>query len=153
MDKMVKRRQKMANKDKQKMEHEDVKLNTRMVLIGLWTALMLLYIYCDIFTFFRPNHINEIIAGFMGPFLVNQISLMVASLLMAMPALMIIANLFIKMVTIKWINIIGGILYTLVNIGNMVGEKWAYYIIYGVIELLITLMIIIKSIKWPKKTQ
>ncbi|GHU25545.1 hypothetical protein FACS1894172_17850 [Spirochaetia bacterium] len=141
----------MDNKNKQKTEYDDAKLNTRMLLIGLWTALMLLYIYCDIFTFFRPNHINEIIDGFMGPFPVNQISLMVAGILMALPALMIIANLFIKMVKIKWINIIGGILYTLVNIGNMVGEKWAYYIIYGIIELVITVLIIIKSIKWPKK--
>ncbi|GHV96547.1 hypothetical protein AGMMS50293_28670 [Spirochaetia bacterium] len=141
----------MDNKNKQKTEYDDVKLNTRTVLIGLWTALMLLYIYCDIFTFFRPNHINEIIDGFMGPFPVNQISLMVAGILMALPALMIIANLFIKMVKIKWINIIGGILFTLVNIGNMVGEKWAYYIIYGIIELIITVLIIIKSIKWPKK--
>ena len=139
----------MANK--QKMEYDDIKSNTRMVLIGLWTALMLLYIYCDIFTFFRPNHINEIIDGFMGPFPVNQIYLMVAGVLMAIHALMVVSNLFIKMVTIKWINIIGGIVYTLVNIGNMVGETWAYYIIYGVIELIITVLIIIKSIKWPRK--
>ncbi|GHT28317.1 hypothetical protein AGMMS49574_02370 [Bacteroidia bacterium] len=141
----------MDNKNKQKTEYDDVKLNTRTILIGLWTALMLLYIYCDIFTFFRPNHIKEVMDGFMGPFPVNQISLMVAGILMALPALMIMANLFIKMIIIKWINIIGGILFTLVNIGNMVGEKWAYYIIYGVIELIITVLIIIKSIKWPKK--
>jgi hypothetical protein len=141
----------MLNGERQKSEYEDIKLNTRTILIGLWTALMLLYIYCDIFSFFRPNHINEIIAGFMGPFQINQISLMVSALLMAVPVLMIIANLFIKMVIIKWINIIAGIVYTLVNIGNIIGEKWAYYLIYGVIEIGITLLIIIKSVKWPKK--
>jgi hypothetical protein len=37
----------MANK--QKDEYEDIKLNTRTILIGLWTVLMLLYIYCDSF--------------------------------------------------------------------------------------------------------
>jgi hypothetical protein len=140
---------KMANK--QKDEYEDVKLNNRTILIGLWTVLMLLYIYCDIFSFFRPNKLNEMIAGFMGPFQINQISLITASVLMAIPALIIIANLFIKLVIIKWINIIGGIVYTLVNIGNIIEEKWAYYIIYAIIEILITVLIIIKSIKWPKK--
>jgi hypothetical protein len=153
MNKMTERRPKMANENKQKTEYDDIKLNTRTVLIGLWTALMLLYINCDIFTFFRPNHINEIMEGFMGPFPINQISLMTAGILMALPVLMIIVNLFIKMVTIKWINIIGGIVYTLVNIGNIVGEKWAYYIIYGMIELIITVLIIIKSIKWPKNIE
>ncbi|MDR1903105.1 MAG: DUF6326 family protein [Treponema sp.] len=94
-------------------------------------------IYCDIFSFFRPGHIEEIVAGFMGPFPVNQISLMIAGLLMAIPALMIMANLFIKMVAIRWVNIIASIVYTLVNIGNIVGEKWGYYIMYGIIEIII----------------
>jgi hypothetical protein len=141
----------MFNKNKQKIEYEDTKLSTRIILIGLWATLMLLYIYCDIFTFFRPNHINEIIEGFMGPFPVNQISLLVAGLLMALPALMIVANLFLKLPVIKLLNIIAGIVYTLVNIGNIIGEKWAYYIVYAVIEILITVLIIIKSIKWPRK--
>jgi hypothetical protein len=112
---------------------------------------MLLYIYCDIYSFFRPNHINEINDGFMGPFQINQISLVIAALMMAIPALMIVANLFVKLVIIKWINIIAGIVYTFVNIGNIIGETWAYYLIYGVIEIIITVLIIIKSIKWPKK--
>jgi hypothetical protein len=141
----------MDNENKQKTEYEDIKFSTRTILIGLWIALMLLYIYCDIFSFFRPNHINEIVAGFMGPFQINQISLMVAGLLMAIPALMIITNLFIKLAAIKWINFIAGIVYTLINIGNLIGEKWTYYLIYGVVEIMITLLIIIKSIRWPKK--
>jgi hypothetical protein len=141
----------MVNENKQKQEYADVKLSTRTIIIGLWVVLMLLYIYCDIFSFFRPNHINEITEGLMGPFQINQISLMVIGIMMAIPALIIIANLFVKMAAIKWINIIGGILYTLVNIGNIVGEKWVYYLIYGVIEIVITVLIIIKSIKWPKK--
>jgi hypothetical protein len=149
MDKSIEGGHKMANK--QKDEYEDIKLNTRTILIGLWTVLMLLYIYCDIFSFFRLNKLNEMIAGFMGPFQTNQISLITASVLMAIPALIIITNLFIKLVVIKWINIIGGIVYTLVNIGNIIGEEWAYYIIYAIIEIIITVLIIIKSIKWPKK--
>jgi len=70
---------------------------------------------------------------------------------MAIPALMIVANLFIKLNVIRWINIIAGILYTLVSIGNITNEKWAYNSIYGIIEIIITLLIIIKSIKWYRK--
>jgi hypothetical protein len=139
----------MANKEKHELE--DIKVNTRIKLIGLWITLMLLYLYCDIFTFFRPGHINEILAGFMGPFTIGQMTLVFSSLLMAIPALMIIACLFIKLNIIKWINIIVGILYTFVGIGNLIGEVWAYYIIYGIIEMLITIFIVITAIKWPKK--
>jgi hypothetical protein len=132
-------------------EYKDIKLNIRTKLIGLWTVLMLLYIYCDIHTLFRPGQINAVINGFMGQFPINQISLLVTGVVLAIPALMIIANLFIKMSTIRWINIIAGIVYMFVNIGNMTGEKWAYNIFYGIIELAITITIVIMSIKWRKK--
>jgi hypothetical protein len=141
----------MVTKSGKNSDFEDIKLNIRIKLIGLWSVLVFLYIYCDIFTFFRPGLINEIIEGFMGPFQANQISLLVAGLLMAIPILIIIANLFTKLPIIRWINILGGILYTLVNIGNLVSEKWAYYWFYGVIELFITILIITQTIKWPKK--
>ena len=136
---------------KEKQEYEDIKLNIRTRLIGLWTVLMLLYIYCDIHTLFKPGQINALINGFMGPFPINQISLLVTGITLAIPALMIMANLFIKMVAIRWINIIVGIVYTFVDIGNMTNGKWAYNIFYGIIELVVTITIVIISIKWPKK--
>ena len=141
----------MSNEKKQLTEYEDVKLSTRTILIGLWVTLMLLYLYCDIFTFFRPHHLNEIMEGLMGPFEINQISLLIAGVLMAIPALMIIANLFIKLNQIRWINIIAGIIYTFVNIGNIIGEKWAYYLFYGIVEIGIAILIVVITIKWPKK--
>jgi len=141
----------MPNNNGRNKEYEDVKYPTRTIMIGLWITLMLLYIYCEILWYLRPNRINEIIDGFMGPFQINQISLMIVGIVMAIPALMIVANLFIKLNAIRWINIIAGILYTLVSIGNITDEKWAYNLIYGIIEIIITFLIIIKSIKWYKK--
>ena len=143
----------MANENKIKLEYENFKLNTRIKIIGLWISLMLLYIYCDIYTFFRPGQLNDMINGFMGPFPVGQLSLLIAGLLLALPVLIIIANIFIKMTIIRWINIIGGIVFTFVNIGNLVGEKWVYYLLYGIIEIIITITIIILSIKWPRKIE
>jgi hypothetical protein len=144
-----------ANKSYRKfnMEYKDNKLNTRIKIIGLWISLILLYIYCDIFTFFRPGQLNDMINGFMGPFPAEQIPLFIAGLLMVLPILIVIANLIIKMVAIKWINIIAGIVYTFVNIGNLIGEKWAYYFLYGIIEIIITISIIYISIKWPKNSE
>jgi hypothetical protein len=141
----------MPNNNRQKTEYEDVKYSTRTILIVLWIVLMLLYIYCDVLWYLRPNRINEIIDGFMGPFQINQISLMTIGIVMAIPILMIVANLFIRLNVIRWINIIAGFLYTLVSIGNINSEKWTYNLIYGIIEIIITFLIIIKSIKWYRK--
>lgn len=137
-------------KEENKTQYEDTKVSTRVKLTGLWTTLMILYLYCDIFTFFKPGFIEEFSGDFMGPFQKNQISLLIAGLLMALPALMIAANLFVKMPAVKRLNIIAGIVYTLVNLGNIIGESWAYYLFYGIVELFITILIIITAIKWTK---
>ena len=112
---------------------------------------MLLYIYCDIYSTFRTGHLEEVMAGKMGPFDVSQGSLAILGALMIPIALMVTVSLFAKAEVVKWASIIIGVLYTLVNIGNLVGETWIYYWIYGILEFAITIFIIIVATKWPKK--
>ena len=141
----------MAKENKQRYEYVDVKYSTRTILMGLWVVLILLYIYCDHFSFFRTGEIERIISGFIGPFKITQISLVICSLITIIPSLIIAACLFVKAKIIRWINIIAGILFTLVNIVNIVGETWAYYLLYGIIETVITVLITIISIKWIRR--
>ena len=68
-------------------EKEDVKINVKMKLSELWVALMLVYIYCDIYSLYRTGQIEEMISGRMGPFPVTQGSLLAASILMMVPLL------------------------------------------------------------------
>jgi hypothetical protein len=127
---------------------EDVKINVKTKLSALWMAMMLLYIYADILSLFRPGQIEEIMDGLMGPFPVTQGSLVVASLLMIIPAIMVFLSLTLKPEVNRWTNIALGVLYTLVNISNLIGESWAYYISFGVIEILLTLLIVWYAWKW-----
>jgi hypothetical protein len=70
---------------------------------------------------------------------------------MVIPALMIPACLFLKTRVVKYLNMAVGALYTLVNIGNLAGEIWLYYWIYGVIEIALTVSVIIVAAKWEKE--
>lgn len=139
----------MAATKRTKKIFEDIKLDTKIVIAGLWIVLMLLYLYCDIFSFFKTDTINRILSGFIGPFKANQMTLLAFSLLMIIPAIMVFLSLIIRSSVNRWINIIAGIVYTLVGIGNMIGETWIYYIVFVIIELMLTISIIIISIKWP----
>ena len=129
-------------------EKEDMKINVKMKLSALWVALMLLYIYADIFSLFRPGQIEEMISGRMGPFPVTQGSLLTASILMLIPAVMVFLSLTLKPKVDRWVNIILGVLYTAVNIGNLVGETWAFYIFFGIVEMVLTLLIVGHAWKW-----
>ncbi len=130
---------------------EDMKINVKMKLAALWVAMMLLYIYADILSLFRPGQIEEMMKGLMGPFPVTQASLIVASILMIIPAVMVFLSLTLKPKVNRWANIIFGVLYTFVNISNLVGETWAYYIVFGIVEIMLTLLIVWHASKWSKQ--
>lgn len=129
-------------------EKEDVKINVKMKLSALWVALMLLYIYADWFSLFRTGQIEEMISGRMGPFPVTQGSLLSASILMMIPAVMVFLSLTLKPKINRWVNIILGVLYTFVNISNLFGETWVYYIFSGVVEIVFTILIVGYAWKW-----
>jgi hypothetical protein len=129
-------------------EKEDVKINVKMKLSALWVALMLIYIYADILSLFKAGAIEKMMEGFMGPFPVTQGSLLSASILMMIPAGMVFLSLTLKLAVNRWVNIIMGILYTFVNIGNLMGETWAFYISFGIVEILFTILIVGFAWQW-----
>jgi cbb3-type cytochrome oxidase subunit 3 len=141
-------REVMTTQYDQRSNKEDVKINVKMKLSALWVALMLLYIYADIFSLYRPSQLEEMISGRMGPFPVTQGSLLAASILMIIPAVMVFLSLTLKPKVNRWANIILGILYTLVNLSNLIGETWAFYICFGIVEIVLTFLIVGYAWKW-----
>ena len=123
-------------------------VSTNLKLSALWTTLMFLYVYADVLSFYRPGVIDEVRDGKMGPLEVSQASLLAASVLVIIPALMIFLSLILKYKVNRWANVIAGALFTLVNIGNLVGESWIYYIVFGLVEIVVTLSILCYSWKW-----
>jgi len=87
----------------------------------------------------------------MGPFRVTQGSLFVASILMIIPATMVFLSLTLKPNVNRWANIIFGVMYTVVNISNLIGETWAYYMLFGTVETMLSVLIIWNAWRWPKK--
>jgi len=138
------------NAMKKTAEIDDMKINVKIKLSALWIAMMLLYIYADILSLFRPGQVEEMLEGRMGPFPVTQGSLFVASTLMIIPAAMVFLSLTLKPKVNRWANIIFGVLYTFVNISNLIGETWAYYIFFGIVEIVLTLLIAWHAWKWLK---
>jgi len=84
----------------------------------------------------------------MGPFPVTQGSLLVAAILMIIPAVMVFLSLTLKPKVDRWANITLGVLYTVVNISNLIGETWTYYMLFGIVEIVLTLLIVWYAWKW-----
>ena len=128
-------------------------LDIRIRLAGLWAGLMFLYVYCDLYSLYRPGHLGDMAAGRMGSFEVSQISLLVAGLLMILPAVMVPISLLLNGGLAIWVNLAVAGLYTLVNFGNLAGETWAYYWAFGAVEMAITLAIAVLAIRELRKSK
>jgi hypothetical protein len=120
----------------------DHSLSVKVKLAGLWTAMMLLYVYADTLSFYRPGEIAEIESGKLGPFDVSQSSLVIASVIVIVPALMIALSLMLRASINLPANLALGLLFTLVNVSSLVGESWVYYYLFGVLEIALTLTIV-----------
>ncbi len=129
-------------------ESEGMKINVKVKLSALWVALMLVYIYADILSLFKPGLLDEMAAGRMGPFPVTQGSLLAAAALMLIPAVMVALSITLKPQVNRWTNIVLGVLYTLVNINNVIGESWAYYVLFVAAEIVLTCLITWFAWKW-----
>lgn len=132
---------------------EDIKVNTKIKLSALWVSLMLLYIYGDIFSLFVPQRLKGLMNGHMGVGETTPYKLLSAAILMTVPALMVFLSLVLKPRVNRVINIIAGVIYTIVMVLVVlisIDPWWIFYIFLGVVEIIITLLIVWQAWKWPK---
>ena len=127
----------------------DPKLPVKLKLSALWTSVMFCYIYADYFELFKPGRLEGIIAGNgpIGP--TTQGGLVVASLVLAIPSVMIFLSLALKPNINRLLNIVLGVLYTAIILVTMWG--WAFYIFYGIIEIMLTGLVVWYAWNWPKQ--
>jgi len=135
-----------------KTEHlyEDPKINVKIKLSALWATVMFCYVYGDYFGLYTPGTVQEMIAGKMGPLgAATQGVLAGTSAMMAIPSLMVFLSLVLPPRFNRVLNVALGIIYTLIILASMPGT-WAYYIFFGVIEVVLTLSVAWYAWTWPR---
>lgn len=132
---------------------EDIKINVKIRLAALWITVMLLYIYGDIFSFFVPGHMKALMDGHMGLGKVTPGKMVFIAVMMVIPALMVYLSLVLKPAINRILNIVVGALYTVIMVlavMDTLDPWWAFYVMLGVIEMLITILIVIRAWRWPR---
>ena len=130
---------------------EDVKINVKLKISALWTAIMFAFAYVVIFGFMKTGEIERIMAGKIATFQIDQVFLFSVTLYMLIPSIMVFLSLVLKPKVNRWTNIIVGILYFVMNLASCIGETWAFYIFGSIVESLLLLLIIWYAWKWPRK--
>jgi len=132
----------------------DIEINVKMKLALFWVALMFFYLYNDLFSFFKPGTVEELVGGSLAGIVFTQELLFGAALLMALPSIMIFLSLTLKAKLNRMVNIIVGIFHMVVLVGTLMvpGDLWVFYATYMVFEAVFIILIVWHAWKWPIQT-
>lgn len=124
-------------------------VNVRIKISALWTAMLFVFAYVDIFSLFRPDFRAEIEAGEVGGFTVNGSFLLATTVYIAIPALMVFGALVLRPRINRIANIALGIVYALTIVVGAIGE-WGYYVLGSAIEVALLAGIVYHAWTWPR---
>jgi hypothetical protein len=130
---------------------EDPKVSIKVKLAALWASALFCYIYGDYFQLYTPDKVNSLISGANN--LDSPVKLLIASLVMAIPSVMIAGSILLKPALNRILNIVFGSLFTImmVAIGLYSTHEWyLFYVFLAFLESIITALIVWYAWKWPR---
>ena len=130
---------------------EEFRVPTPIKLALLWASLMFLYIYNDYFVMYTPGAIRAMAEGRLGPLGHATPGILVGvALLLAVPAVMIFLSAALPAMWSKWLNVLLGAVYTIVEGLTFNGPELFYKIVVAT-EIALTLLIVLYAFRWPRE--
>jgi Family of unknown function (DUF6326) len=130
-------------------EFERLEVNVRVKISALWTAMLFVFAYVDIFSLFRPDFRADVEAGVVGGFTVNQTFLLMTTIYVVVPSLMVFGALVLRPRINRMANIALSTIYAVTIIAGAIGE-WSYYVFGSVVEIALLAAIFHYARTWPK---
>ena len=112
-------------------------VSVRVKIAGLWTSLLFVFAYVDIFGLFRADVARGVLAGKVHVFTVDQTFLFLTTLYITIPSLMIFLSLVLVPGVNRWTNIVVAVVYAITIAGSCVGETWVYFLFGSAVELVL----------------
>jgi hypothetical protein len=135
---------------------DDLNIHVKLKLSALWVSVLFCYVYGDFFSLFTPGRIQNLMDGRSGAGTTTPTMLLLYAILMSIPALMIFLSLAMRPAVSRWANVVTGVFFTLVMILVVITsiDHWMIFYTYlGVIEIVLTILIVWYALKWPREEQ
>lgn len=137
---------------KNKGNLEDFTINVKIKLSALWASVTLCYLYGDYFELYVPKKVEGLVSG--ANLLDTPQKLLMAALLLAIPAVMVFLSVFLTARINRILNLVFGITFTsimlLIAFTSLVPWR-AFYVFLAIVESAITSLIIFYAWKWPQQ--
>ncbi len=132
----------------------DTAVEVKVVLSGLWTSVLLVFAYVDIFGFFRADVLRGALSGEVpgAGLVIDQTFLVLATLFVLVPVLMVVVSLLAPARINRAANVVVSLVYAATVALLILGETWIYYILGSVVEVLLLLTIARVAWAWPGRS-
>ena len=131
---------------------ENPNVNIKIKLSALWTSVLFCYLYGDYFELYVPEKVDSLITG--DNVLGSPSNLLIASLVLAIPSVMVALSILLSPKINRFLNILFGIVFTLMMLMiaiNSLTPWYSFYVFLAILESAITSLIVWYAWTWPKK--
>ena len=130
---------------------ESFNVNVRIKISALWTSMLFVFAYVDLFSLYRPDFRADLEAGEVGGLTVNQSFLLGTTAYIVIPSLMVFGALILCPRVNRIANIALSVLYALTIIAGAIDE-WNYYVLGSAVEVALLAAIVYYACTWPRET-
>lgn len=128
--------------------HDDPPIDTRLKISALWTAVLFIFAYVDLFSLYRPDFRADLESGKVAAFEINETFLFFVTLYVIIPSLMIYLTLVMRRSLSRIVNVVIAAAYAVTIVGSAVGE-WSYFILGSAVEVALLAVVVGHAWTWP----
>jgi hypothetical protein len=131
--------------------YQDYWINPRLKIAALWTAMLFIFAYVDLFGLFRSDVRADIEAGKIAAFTIGQAYLLGVTVYVLVPSLMVFLSLALPVRATRTANMLLAVLYAVTVAGSAVGE-WSYFVLGSLAEAVLLAGVVYYAWTWPQAT-
>lgn len=133
-------------------QYQNTRVDVKLVLCALWTVVLFIFAYVDIFGFYRADVLDAALDGKLSnmPFTIDQAFLTLTLIYILPPILMVALSLLLPPRTNRMVNIVVSVVYAASILVSCIGETWLYYILGSLIEVALLLAVARAAWRWPQ---
>lgn len=132
-------------------QYRDVPVDVKVVLSGLWVAMLLAFAYVDILGYLRADILKAALDGKVATtsFTVDQAFLAYSVAYVLVPIAMVVVSLLAAPRVNRILNVVVSLVYLVTVVGSCVGESHAYYLLGSAVEVVLLAAIARTAWTWP----
>lgn len=122
-------------------------VGVRLKLSALWTSMLFVFAYVDLFSLYRADFRAEIDAGEIAGFAIGEGFLLATTAYILVPSVMVFLSLVLPGKVARPATIVLAVVYLVTIAVGAIGE-WGYYVVGSLVEVVLLVTMVVLAVRW-----